>query len=165
MKFKIIACINNNNVLGKDNSLIYNIKNDLSNFKRITMDGVVVMGRKTWESLPKKPLSSRVNVILTSDKNFSADGAIIAHSIQEVINICENTNRECYIIGGASLYSSFLQLDLIDKMYITSVDDNSTGDVYFPVIGDDWNIFYESDFQHDDKTNLNYKFTIYSKKH
>ena len=165
MKFKIIACINNNNVLGKDNSLIYNIKNDLSNFKRITMDGVVVMGRKTWESLPKKPLSGRVNVILTSDKNFSADGAIIAHSIQEVINICESTNRECYIIGGASLYSSFLQLDLIDKMYITSVDDNSTGDAYFPVIGDDWNIFYQSDFQHDDKTNLNYKFIIYSKKH
>ena len=129
------------------------------------MDGIVVMGRKTWESLPKKPLLGRVNVVLTSDKNFSADGAIIAHSIQEVKNICEGTNRECYIIGGASLYSSFIQLDLIDRMYITSVDDNSSGDTYFPVIGDDWNIFYQSDFQHDDKTNLKYKFTIYSKKH
>ena len=79
------------------------------------MDGVVVMGRKTWESLPEKPLLGRVNIVLTSDKNFSADGAIIAHSIQEVINICESTNRECYIIGGASLYSSFIQLDLIES--------------------------------------------------
>lgn len=166
MKFKIIACINNNNVLGRDNDLLYTIKNDLANFKRITNGGVVIMGKKTWESLPKKPLPNRHNIVITRDVTYCAEGAIVVHSIKEAVALCADSfsHLPCYVIGGGMLYQSFLELDLVDVMYITKVNDSQDGDTYFPMIDETWRLFYQSAEQHDDITNMSYNFSIYQKK-
>ena len=95
MKFIIIACVNELNYIGKDNKLLYTIKEDLNHFKNLTNGNVVIMGRKTYESLPKKPLPNRINIILTRDKNYVADGCIIANSVAECYNICKMyTNKK-----------------------------------------------------------------------
>lgn len=187
MKFKIIACINSSLCLGKKNGLLYRIPNDLANFKRMTTNNVVIMGRSTFESLPgKKPLKNRINVILTTDANYKvdADNVFVAHTIAEVIDLCSKEifkSKTCYVIGGASVYAQFLAQELVDEMYITTVKDCSSGDAYFPDVFKDgvWGVFYESDNQTfsaidylkkdvvpitDDWKILKYKFTIYKKK-
>ena len=128
MKFKIIACINNNNVLGKDNSLIYNIKNDLSNFKRITMDGVVVMGRKTWESLPDKYKCGRT-VVVFSQKHRLSQGVWIS-SLAEYEKLSLDSP---FLIGGAELFDYFFQQNLLKACFVTHIQKTYPGDTYFPV--------------------------------
>ena len=187
MKFKIIACINSSFCLGKKNGLLYKIPNDLANFKRITNNGVVIMGRSTFESLPgKKPLKNRINVILTTDTKYKvdADNVFVAHTISEVIDLCNKEpfkEKNCFVIGGASVYAQFLANELVDEMYITTVKDHSAGDAYFPDIFKDgnWDVFYDGDYQSfspidyikadsipttDDWKILKYKFTIYKRK-
>ena len=166
MKFKIVACINTKLCLGNENELIYKIKSDLQNFKRITLNEVVIMGRKTYESLRFKPLPYRTNIIITSNKDYKADGCIVVNSIDECIKLCENnfSNNECYVIGGGKIYSEFITRDLVDYMYITEVCDVTDGDTYFPNVlfdGDTWRVFYQSDSQYDRDSGLRYCFKIY----
>ena len=166
MKFNIIACINQVLCLGKGYDLMYHISNDLKNFKSITLGGVIIMGKKTYDSLPKKPLSHRVNIVITSDKDFNPKDCIVVHSIEECIELCERMyhNVPCYVIGGASIYQQFIDRELVDTMYITEVIDTTEGDVYFPNVlmdTDKWRIFYRSDTQHDRINKLTYFFTIY----
>lgn len=165
MKYKIIACINQNLTLGKDNELLYHIKSDLQNFKRITLDSVIIMGRNTYESLPKKPLPHRINIVITTDTNYKADGCIVVHSIEECIELCEREYNtfDCYVIGGGKIYNEFIERDLIDTMYITEVSDTQEGDSFFPnvLMDEKWRIFYRSDTQYDRTCNLKHFFTIY----
>ena len=166
MKFKIIACINQRLCLGENNNLCYHFSSDLKNFKTITLDNVVIMGRKTYESLPKKPLPHRINIVITTDKNYKAEGCIIVHSIEECIELCEREYHmmDCYVIGGGKIYEEFINRDLVDIMYITEVTDSKEGDTYFPNVLMDkekWRVFYRTDTQHDKPSKLNYFFTIY----
>lgn len=150
--FKIIACINQKNVLGKDGKLLYHIGNDLHNFKTMTsFNGVVIMGRKTFESLPNgEPLKDRINIILTSDVNFGVDqdfdNVYIVHSLKDVIELCEAFfyDKELFVIGGESVYRQFLEADIVDEMRLTIVNDDCDGDVFFPQYGDDWYTYYKS---------------------
>ena len=87
-KFNIISCFNNNRVIGNNNDLIYKIKEDLQRFKSITKNNVVIMGRKTFESLPNKPLPNRVNIVITRDKDFNYEGVIVVNSFEEMIDLC-----------------------------------------------------------------------------
>lgn len=166
MRFKIIACINHSLTLGKEGKLLYHISNDLKNFKRITSDGVIIMGSKTYESLPRKPLVNRINIVITRNKDYVADGCIVVHSIEECIELCERKyhDKDCYVIGGGKIYEEFINRDLVDTMYITEVNSNEEGDTFFPnvIMGSDkWKIFYQTDTQHDRPSKLNYFFTIY----
>lgn len=150
--FKIIACINKRNAIGKDGKLMYNIKNDMNNFMRITKyNGVVIMGRKTFESIGGKPLPDRINVIMTEDKEYSVDAsfdnAYIAHSMADVYNLCQAFfhDRELFVIGGSSIYKQFLDSGMVDEMLLTIVNDDSEGDTYFPEFNmDDWYVYYKS---------------------
>jgi dihydrofolate reductase len=146
--------------------LLYHIKNDLENFRRITDGSVIIMGRKTYESLPKRPLPNRLNIILSTDISYTCDGALVLHSLNDVITLCSLfPSVPCFIIGGSSLYEEFLENNLIDEMFITTVLDDKDGDSLFPIINEnEWNIFYQSNVQNDEKTNLDYIFTIYKKK-
>lgn len=166
MRYKIVACINHSLTLGKEGKLLYNIKADLQNFKRITNGGVIIMGSKTYESLPRKPLSNRVNIIITRNKDYVANGCIVVHSIEECVELCEREyhDKECYVIGGGKIYEEFINRDLVDTMYITEVNSYEEGDTFFPnvIMGSDkWKIFYQTDTQHDRPSKLNYFFTIY----
>lgn len=168
--FKLIACINNKNYIGKDGKLLYHIKNDMANFKRMTTDNVVIMGRKTFESLPnKKPFPNRINIIITSNKEFCIDkceNAYIVSTIQESIELCETLfdNKDLYVIGGSSIYKQFLKENLIDTIYLTKVDDDTIGDVDAPEIGkivSSWKVLYCSDKMIDKDTNIEYRFQIF----
>jgi len=148
----------------------------LKNFKRMTTNNVVIMGRKTFESLPNKsPLPNRINIIVTSDDNFNVDkndNVFIVHSINEVIDLCNAffSDKELFVIGGGSLYNQFLDLNLVNEALITKVNDDSfeEGDttINTPWDNDDkWKVYYESYAQRQrcDNDDISYKFIIYKK--
>lgn len=150
--FKIIACINQKRVLGKDGKLLYTIKNDLSNFRRMTTNNVVIMGRKTFNSLPNgEPLKDRINIVLTTDEDFGVnqdyDNVYIVHSVKDVVELCEAffSDKELFVIGGETLYRQFMEENLIDEMRLTIVKDDADGDVFFQEYNeDDWYSYYKS---------------------
>lgn len=172
MKFKIIACINNKLALGKEGKLLYNIGSDLKNFQRMTTNNVVIMGRKTFESLPNsEPLKNRVNIIITSNMDYnidaSFDNVFIVHSIDEAIDMCEAfySDKECFVIGGSSIYEAFLNKGNVNELLITNVNDDTDGDVYFPNVFDngEWYLYYQSYTQRQRSDETTYKFSIYKK--
>lgn len=170
MKYKIIACVNEKLALGKDGDLLYHINADLKNFKRMTTDNVVIMGRKTFESLPNsEPLKNRVNIIISSNDEFGVDSkfenVFIVHSIEEATELCDAyfNDKICFVIGGSSIYNSFIEKELIDEMFITKVSDDTEGDVFFPNVFDGFKLFYESSIQRQKPGGFYYKFLIYKK--
>jgi dihydrofolate reductase len=121
-----------NGVIGKDGTLPWRLKTDLASFRAITMGKPVIMGRKTWESLPKKPLPGRTNIVLTKDGSFEAKGALICEDFSEAVQIAreqaeEDGASEVCVIGGASLFE--LALPRARRVYITEVDAEVEGDV------------------------------------
>lgn len=168
MKFKIIACINHVLAIGRNNNLLFNISNDLKNFKTITLGNVVIMGSKTYESLPKKPLPNRINIIITHNQDYVAKDCIVVHSIEECVALCKEkySEMDCYVIGGGTIYDEFINRDLVDMMYITEVNNSDEGDTYFPNVlmdRDKWRVFFQTDTQYDRITKLHYFFRIYKK--
>lgn len=170
MKFKIISCVNQNLFIGKNGDLLYHIQSDLKNFRSMTMGGVIIMGRKTFESLPNsKPLDGRINVIITSNEYYSIDSqydnVYIVHSIEDAIALCEALfyDRDCFVIGGETIYKSFLDSNMVDTLYITNVNDDAEGDAKFPNVFDNWRIFYQSYTQRQRSDEITYKFIIYKK--
>jgi dihydrofolate reductase len=128
-KLSIIAAIGRNRALGKDGKLLWSIPDDLKRFKELTVGHAVVMGRKTWESLPEKvrPLPGRVNIVITRQAGYEAPGAIIARSFEEALRVAGDG---AFIIGGAEIYA--LALPHTSRLYLTLIDDEKEGDIYFP---------------------------------
>ena len=151
-KFKIIACFNKKRALGKDGKLLYHIENDLENFKRMTLDNVVIMGRSTYESLPNgEPLSDRINVVITSNQEYCVDcnyeNVYIVHSIEDAVDLCEAlfSDKEVFVIGGGRIYREFLEKGLVNEMRLTIVDDEEEGDVKFPEFDEtEWYAYYKT---------------------
>lgn len=157
----IIVAIAKNRVIGKDNKLLWHLPDDLKRFKELTKDHIVIMGQNTFESLPKKPLPNRVNIVITDDYNYNPDyDILIAHSITESLAIARNQNidKELFIIGGASIYRQFLPL--ADKLYITQIDKDFEGDVYFPELDNSWKLIDEIEKKGDE---FNYSYQIWEK--
>ena len=152
MKFKLIACVNQKGAIGKDGGLLYHIGNDLANFKRMTLNNVVIMGKNTFDSLPnKEPLKDRINIIITSSNDFNVkqefDNVYIVKSINDVVELCQAffEDKELFVIGGASIYHQFLSKGLIDEMRLTMVKDDAEGDTYFPQYDEnEWFTYYKS---------------------
>ena len=150
--FKIIACINQKRALGKDGKLLYVIKNDQANFKKMTLNNVIIMGRKTFESLPNgEPLKDRINIILTSQEDFGVDqnfeNVYIVHSVKDAVELCEAffSDKEWFVIGGESVFAQFLDAELIDEMRLTEVKDGKDGDTFFPQFNEEeWYTYYKS---------------------
>lgn len=130
MNVSMIAAIGKNNELGKSNDLIWHFHEDMKFFKKITTGNTVVMGRKTFESLPKV-LPNRRNIVISTDKDLKIDGAEVCCSIDEALEICKNDN--IFIIGGGKIYSEFLKY--ANKLYLTEIDGTcDDADTYFPEI-------------------------------
>ncbi len=144
MKVSIIAVIGKNRELGKNNKLLWHIKEDLQRFKALTVGHPIIMGRKTWESLPFKPLPSRTNIVVTRNSDFSFKGGgllKLAGSLEGAIEIAKNAAafaqgfgepKEVFIIGGGQIYKQALEKGLVDKLYLTLVDADSDADTFFP---------------------------------
>ena len=126
-----------NRGIGKNNDLMWHLPNDMKFFKEKTTDNIVVMGRKNYESIPEKyrPLPNRENVILTRNKDFKAEGCIVLHSFDELLQYYENEeDRTMFIIGGGEIYKEALKKDIVDEMYITKVNKSFNADTFFPEI-------------------------------
>lgn len=152
----IIAAISKNNVLGKDNKLLWHLPNDLKYFKKITTGKTVVMGRKTFESIGK-PLPNRRNIVV-SNRNLNIENVEIVNNIKDIISL----NDDIFIIGGGEIYKS--TINLADKLYITLIDFEFSGDVYFPDIDlTKWKITNKEYHQKDEKNKYDYTFIIYER--
>ncbi|MBN1069286.1 dihydrofolate reductase [Clostridium botulinum] len=154
----IIVAIAKNNVIGNDNKLIWHISEDLKRFKEITSGKTIVMGRKTFESLPGV-LPNRKHIILTRDKNFKVKSECveIIYDFDELLNKYKNSDDEVFIIGGGEIYKQLLPYS--NKLYLTKINKDFDGDTYFPQINyNDFKIDYESDVITDEKSKLEYNF-------
>lgn len=127
----IIVAIAQNNAIGKGNQLLWHISDDLKRFKHLTEGHTVVMGKRTYYSLPKRPLANRRNVVITDLPGETIEGCVMAYSIPDALNQMEE-GRENFIIGGGSVYSQFLPL--ADRLYLTVVHKNFDADTYFDAI-------------------------------
>lgn len=153
--FKIIACINQKRVLGKDGKLLYHLSSDLKNFKSQTLGNVVIMGRKTFESLPNgEPLKDRINIILTTSRDFGVSGkydnVYIVNSIDDVIELCNAffSDKELFVIGGGEIYRQFMERNLVNELRLTIVEDDNGGDTFFPEFDEnEWRTYYKSMLQ------------------
>ena len=131
-----------NGVIGKDGGLPWRLSSDLKLFRSLTMGKPVIMGRKTWDSLPIKPLPGRLNVVLSRDGTFEPERAVVCEQFEEAIAIAreqaaEDAEDEVCIIGGAALFE--LALPRAKRIYLTEVDAEVEGDVYFPAFDEaDW---------------------------
>lgn len=128
MSVSMIAAVGKNLELGKNNDLIWHFKEDMKFFKDTTMGHTVVMGRKTFESLPKA-LPGRKNIVISSNAEYQAQGATVVTSVEEALQITDN--EEIFVIGGGKIYAEFLPY--ADKLYLTEIDaECADADTYFP---------------------------------
>lgn len=125
----LIACVDNNFGIGKNNDLLIRIPDDMKHFKNETIGGVCVFGRKTAESLPnKQPLSDRRNIILTHNPYYKLEGFEIYNDVKDILDL--SINNDIYICGGAEIYKLFMQY--ADSITLTSLSETYDADVYFP---------------------------------
>ncbi len=151
----IIVAVGENNVIGKDNQLIWHLPRDMKHFKETTTGHYIIMGRKTFES-NGRPLPNRTNVIITRDKDYNAEGCIVVHSLEEAINLAKD-DPEPFIIGGGVIYE--IAMPLVDRIYLTQIHHKFNGDTFFPEINlDEWMEVEKRDFEPDEKNK--YPFTI-----
>lgn len=147
MSYTIIAAIAENFAIGRDNDLLWHISGDLKRFKKITTGHTIIMGRKTFQSLPKGPLPNRRNIVISRNPDFSHEGIEVVKSVEQAKNIAGN-DREIFIIGGGTIYKEFLPI--ANKIYLTIVHKEYEADVFFPRLDyDDWDIEdKEENFEH-----------------
>jgi dihydrofolate reductase len=130
MKLAIIAAMTDARVIGRDQALPWHLSEDLKRFKRLTLGHPVLMGRKTWASLPKKPLPERPNVVLSRTEGYEAPGAIHCRTLKQAVGELAPSHQEAFVIGGAALFAE--ALPFAEKLYLTLIHHPFEGDVYFP---------------------------------
>lgn len=162
MNISIIVAIAENNAIGKNNELLWHISRDLKRFKGLTHGHYIVMGKKTYFSLPKRPLPNRTNMVITDVPGEQIDDCLMAYSIEDAINKMD-TENENFIIGGGSIYRQFLPHT--DKLYITRVHKDFEADTFFPEVSlDKWKLMEKEDVTDDPQNDFDYTFEIYTRK-
>jgi dihydrofolate reductase len=158
----IIVAVSEDWGIGKDNELLWHISEDLKRFKRLTLGKTILMGKKTWDSLPRKPLPGRKNIVLTDVPDECIDCSVTAYSIDDALSKCD-PGEEIFVIGGGSVYRQFM--DIADRLYITHVHRKAEADVYFPEIDRGiWRVVETEDFKTDDAEGISYTYSIYERK-
>ena len=160
----LIVAVDSNWAIGKENKLLVSIQQDMKFFRETTKGKVVAMGRKTLESFPGgQPLKNRVNVVLTTDKNYKVKDTVIVHTIEEMVDELKKYDSEdIFVIGGESIYRQLLPY--CTKAYNTKIDHAYDADTYFPNLDEDpeWKMTKISDEQ--TYFDLEYVFTIYERR-
>jgi dihydrofolate reductase len=158
----IIVAVSEDWGIGKDNELLWHISEDLKRFKRLTSGNTVIMGKKTWESLPRRPLPDRKNIVLTDNPQETIVNSVTAYSLDDALSKCR-PDEEIFIIGGGSIYRQFLPI--ADRLYITHVHKKAPADIYFPEINlSVWEISEEAEFKTGESNSIHYTYTIYERK-
>ena len=157
MTINIIAAVAKNRAIGKDNRLIYWLPNDLKRFKQLTTGNTIIMGRKTFESLPKGALPNRRNIVL-SRSTKELPGCDCYPSLKEALAHCQD-DEQLFIIGGASIYKP--TMPIADRLYLTEIDDiPEKADAFFPPY-DEWIVEKEEKHTIDERHQYNYSFVDY----
>ena len=158
----LIVAMDQEGGIGKSNSLMWRLPGDMKFFKETTLNKVVIMGRKTYDSLPSafKPLPQRTNIVITRDQSFSADGCLIYYSLESAIH----SFKDIFIIGGGMLYAEALQNDLVDQMFITSVQGTFGADTFFSFDKSNWNEELLLEQAADEKHSHGFSISKYTKR-
>ena len=160
MELKLIYARSRNGVIGREGQLPWHLPADLAHFKQTTLGQAVVMGRKTWDSLPERfrPLPGRTNIVITRQKDWQAKGALVAHSLAQAMALCPEPGP-LWVIGGAEVYAQ--ALPLASTVVVTEIDMETQGDAHAPPLGAEWK---ETSRQfHAGEGGLSYSFVHYYK--
>jgi dihydrofolate reductase len=158
MRIALIAAAADNDVIGRDNDLPWRLPDEFRHFKRTTVGHHVIMGRRTWESQGCKPLPDRVNVVVTSRRDYTAPGAHVVHSLDAALRLARDAGEdEAFVIGGTALFAE--ALPIADRMYLTRVHAEPEGDTRFPSFdADEWRVIERE--EHAADARHQYAFTI-----
>jgi dihydrofolate reductase len=163
MKLAFVVAMSQNRVIGIDNQLPWRLPEDLKWFKRVTLGHPIIMGRKTYESIGR-PLPGRTNIVVTRQKQWSQEGAVVAHGIDSALEKAVNQARrdgvdEIYIIGGEELFRQ--SFNKVDRLYLTQVQAHLDGDAFFPEFdGSDWREVDREDHLADPQNPYDYSFIV-----
>ena len=156
----LIAAASENNIIGKDNKLIWRLSDDLKHFKELTKGHFVIMGRKTFESMPKA-LPNRTNVIITRKTDYKAENAIVVNSLEKALKVAENDNQP-FVIGGGEIYK--LSMEIADRIELTRVHTSIEGDTSFPEIDlEKWQEVKNEKRLKNEKNEYDFSFLRYDK--
>jgi dihydrofolate reductase len=159
----IIVAVSDDWGIGRDNQLLWYIPEDLKRFKKLTIGNAVIMGKKTWESLPKKPLPGRKNIVMTDMPGECIECSVTAYSVDDALSKCE-MGEEVFVIGGGSIYRQFIPI--ADRLYITHVHRNAPADVYFPKIDRRiWKVIEKEEHKSALEHGIPYTYVVYERKH
>tara|TARA_B100001142_G_C14343757_1_gene659051 strand:- start:2815 stop:3318 length:504 start_codon:yes stop_codon:yes gene_type:complete len=163
MRVSLIVAASENNIIGKDNDLIWHLPKDMRFFKETTEGHHIIMGRRNFESIPHKfrPLPNRTNIVITRQTDYKAYGSITVNSIEDALEIAKkNKDNEPFIIGGGQIYKIALDRNLVDRIYLTRIHHKFNGDTYFPKLGDEWKELNKIENKIDNKHKYKYDFII-----
>ena len=158
----IIVAKAKNNIIGKNNELVWHLPEDLKHFKELTTGHTIIMGRKTYESLGK-PLPKRKHIIFSQNPDFKVheENVQVVHSLLEIQDLIEG-KEEAFVIGGAMIYN-FL-MPYVKKMYVTEIKQEFDGDAFFPIIdSEEWKETSRTTGIKNEENNLDYDFVTYEK--
>lgn len=160
----IIVAIDEHNAIGKRGDLLCHLPNDLKHFKEITSGHTVIMGKRTYFSLPKHPLPNRRNIVISDIEGERIEGAEMAYSIKQALTLV-NPEEEAFVIGGGMVYRQFMELGLTDKLYITHIHHQwDDADTFFPAIEPEkWTRISAEDHPADNDNPHSYTFAEYIK--
>lgn len=166
MEVSMIVAAGRNGEIGRGGDLIWHISSDLKRFKALTMGHTVIMGRKTWESLPKRPLPGRTNIVVSRNQSFEAPEALVVSSPEEALRLAQakDGGEEVFIMGGAQLYDAFFPL--ATRIFLTEIDAecaDANAFIPFPLDADTW-ILTESSEPTLTPDNVSFHYATYEKK-
>ena len=169
MSVAIIVAIAENGVIGRDNGMPWRLSTDMRRFKALTMGKPIIMGRKTWESFPRRPLPGRLNIVISRDPAYRAEGAETVTSLDDALTLarakarCMSGADEICIIGGGEIYRQ--AIDVADRLYVTHVLANPEGDTRFPPIDPaTWEQVSVEDHPAGEKDSHATRFAIYARR-
>lgn len=159
----IIVALARNRAIGLNGNLIWHLSADLKYFKRVTTGHTVIMGYKTFLSLPnQRALPNRRNIIISSHLEQAPEGFELAHSIQEAVNMVHD-EEETFVIGGGSIYEQFLPK--ADRLYLTRIDKEFEADTFFPFVNfEGWNLIDVNVVDEDPQVDFSYRFEVWERK-
>lgn len=160
MTISIIVAVGKNNVIGIKNRLPWDLPADLAHFKNTTMSHPIIMGQATYESIGR-PLPGRLNIVLSKDSDFQAEGCTVARSFDEAFKAAGNAD-EVFVVGGASVYAQ--ALPLANRLYLTEVQTSPEGDTFFHYNPKDWTVISEDPHKADQQNAFDYNFIVLVRK-
>tara|TARA_R100000322_G_C5354294_1_gene169204 strand:- start:145 stop:636 length:492 start_codon:yes stop_codon:yes gene_type:complete len=157
----MIAAAAENNALGKDGDLVWHLPDDFKRFKKLTTGHHIIMGRKTFESFPK-PLPNRTHIVITRNRDYTKEGCIVVHNLEDALKIAEGDTQP-FIIGGGEIYK--LALNASEKIELTRVHDTFEADAFFPEIDQSkWELINEEFHEKDERHSVSFTYLTYVKK-